>query len=63
MIATSADLQSLILAGPRRETLDLPLLRGWRRQVAGELILQVLDGKKAVRVDARTGGVEIVGRA
>ncbi len=60
MIATSADLQSLIQAGPRRESLDLPLLKGWRRHVAGELILKVLEGKRAVQVDARTGKVEIV---
>lgn len=61
MIATSADLQALILAGPKRDSLDLPLLKGWRRQVAGELILKVLEGKNAVRIDPKTGGVEIVG--
>lgn len=60
LLATSADLQALIQAGARRDELDLPLLKGWRRQVAGEPVLQVLDGKKSVRVDPRTGRVEIV---
>lgn len=60
MIATAADLQALILAGSKRQMLDLPLLKGWRRQVAGELILEVLEGRKAVRVDPRTGRVEFV---
>lgn len=63
MIATTADLQSLILAGPKRDAIDLPLLKGWRRHVAGELILKVLEGKRSVRVDPRTGKVEIVGDA
>lgn len=51
LLATSSDLQELIEAKHNREKLDLPILSGWRRKLAGELLLQVLDGKVTVSVD------------
>ena len=54
LLATSADLQELVEARTDRATLDLPVLRGWRRVLVGELLLQVLDGKLAVTVDPTT---------
>ncbi len=56
LLATTADLQELVEAKTNRSALDLPLLRGWRRILVGELLLDALDGKVAFTVDqqART---------
>lgn len=59
LLATSADLQALIESKRRPVPPDLPLLRGWRRQLIGELLLQVLQGTVLVSVDAKTGVLEI----
>jgi len=50
LLATSADIQALVDGKQKGVEVDLPLLRGWRRQVAGDLLLQVLGGVTAVRV-------------
>jgi ribonuclease D len=55
LLATAADLQALVEAKEKREELDLPLLRGWRRELAGETLLEVLEGRTAVLVDGRKG--------
>jgi ribonuclease D len=60
MLATSADLQTLVEAKQNRTALDLPILRGWRRQLAGELILQVLDGAVTVTVDRTSGALRMI---
>ncbi|HJT19567.1 MAG TPA: ribonuclease D [Nitrospira sp.] len=57
LLATTADVQALVDAAAKRVTVELPLLRGWRREVAGELMTQVLDGKVAVSVDPATGAI------
>lgn len=54
MLATTADLQELVDAKMNRSTLDLPILKGWRRILVGELLLDALDGKVAFTVDQRT---------
>lgn len=56
LLATSADLQELVDAKTNRSTLDLPLLKGWRRNLVGDLLLNALEGKVAFTVDphART---------
>lgn len=59
LLATSSDLQELVEAKHDREKLDLPLLSGWRRKLAGELLLQVLDGKVSVSVDHRSGKLKV----
>ncbi len=59
LLATAADLQALVDAKEEREQLDLPILKGWRRQVAGEALLRVLDGTMLVGMDSRTGAVRI----
>jgi ribonuclease D len=53
MLATTADLQELVDAKTNRSTLDLPLLKGWRRILVGELVLDALEGKVAFSVDPR----------
>ena len=54
LLATTADLQELVDPKTNRSALDLPLLKGWRRILVGELLLDALDGKIAVTVDQRT---------
>lgn len=54
LLATTADLQELVEAKTNRSALDLPLLRGWRRILVGELLLDALDGKVAFFVDQHT---------
>ena len=59
MLATSADLQILVDARQSRTALDLPILRGWRRQLAGDLLLQVLDGAVTITVDRTSGSLRM----
>lgn len=54
LLATTADLQELVDAKTNRSALDLPLLKGWRRILVGELLLDALDGKVAFTVDQQT---------
>lgn len=51
LLATSADLQALVDAKTERAMLDLPLLKGWRRLLLGDLLLEILEGKVAVAID------------
>lgn len=55
LLATSADLQALVEAKEKKTTVDLPLLRGWRRQLAGDLLMQVLEGSVTISVDPLSG--------
>lgn len=57
ILATSADLQALVEAKTDRSTLELPLLRGWRRMLVGNVLLDALDGKIAVTVDPNTRAI------
>ncbi len=59
MLATSGDLQILVEAKQNRTALDVPILRGWRRQLAGDLLLQVLDGAVTVSVDRTSGALRM----
>ncbi|MFY4729527.1 HRDC domain-containing protein, partial [Nitrospira sp. BLG_2] len=54
LLATTADLQELVDAKMNRSALDLPLLKGWRRTLVGDLLLDALDGKVAFTVDPQT---------
>jgi len=58
LLATSADLQALVECHRYPVPPDLPLLRGWRRQLVGELLLQVLQGTVLVSVDTATGTLQ-----
>ncbi|MFI5247385.1 MAG: ribonuclease D [Nitrospirales bacterium] len=60
MLATSADLQTLVEGKQNRTALDVPILRGWRRQLAGELLLQVLDGAVTITVDRISGALLMI---
>jgi ribonuclease D len=51
LLATTTDLQRLVEVKANRAALDLPLLKGWRRQLLGDLLLDVLEGKVSVTID------------
>lgn len=55
LLATSADLQALVEAKEKKRTPDLPLLHGWRRELIGDLLMQILDGTVTVAVDPVKG--------
>jgi ribonuclease D len=57
LLATTADLQMLVDAKTNRASLDLPILKGWRRLLLGDLLLDVLEGKCAVMIDPKTGRI------
>lgn len=59
LLASAADLQTLVDAKDGRDTLDVPILHGWRRKLAGEILFRVLDGKIAVRLDRQTGKLRL----
>ncbi len=60
MLATIADLHTLVEVRQDPTTLELPLLRGWRRQLVGDLLLEVLDGGVAIRIDRSTGALRMI---
>lgn len=55
LLATSADLERL--AAGRGEAGDLAILRGWRREAAGEDLLRILRGERALRFEPSRGRV------
>ena len=59
MLATSADLQTLVETKQNRAALHVPILHGWRRQLAGDLLLQVLDGAITVSVNRTSGALQM----
>jgi len=61
LLATTADLQALVEAKEKKTTPDLPLMRGWRRELIGDLLLQILDGAVTVSVDPVKGILRLSG--
>jgi ribonuclease D len=59
LLATSADIQALVDSKEKKTTVDLPLLRGWRRQLVGNLLMQILEGQITVSVDPTKGILRI----
>ena len=59
MLATSADLQTLVETRQNRTTINIPILHGWRRQLVGDLLLQVLDGDVTVSVDRTSSALRM----
>lgn len=57
LLATTADLQALVEVKPDRSTLDLPLLRGWRRELVGDVLLDALEGRLTITVDPDTRAI------
>ena len=63
LLATAADLQTLVEAMEKKKTVDLPLLRGWRRQLVGDLLLRILEGTVTVSVDPSRGVLHMSDRS
>ncbi len=59
LLATTADLQALVDAKHRAD-LDLPLLKGWRKELLGTTLLRILDGSLSVRIDPSTGALLVL---
>ncbi len=60
LLATSGDLQALVEAKENRDALELPVLRGWRRVLAGDLLLRVLAGSLCVKIDPASGRIHVI---
>ncbi len=55
MLATRGDLKALAAAHYHSKLPSLPLLEGWRLELVGQDLLDILDGKKALRLDGPKG--------
>lgn len=53
LLVTTSDLQTLVTMRHKIDGLDLPVLRGWRREMIGDKLIGVLDGRIRVRIDNR----------
>ena len=62
LLATSADLELFALERGRGAAEKLPILQGWRRQLAGEHLLKVLEGQLTVGYDPETKQVRLFER-
>ena len=50
LLAAKADLQAIVAAGRGGEEADVRTLRGWRRELVGGELLELLDGKVSLSV-------------
>ena len=62
LLASSADLEIFALERGRGAAENLPILQGWRRTLAGEHLLKVLEGKITLGYDPETGQVRLFER-
>jgi len=62
LLATSADLEVFALHRGKGAAEQLPLMPGWRRALAGEQLLKVLQGQLTVGYDPETGQVKLFER-
>ncbi len=59
MVATNADLQALVDAHETGSEANLPLLSGWRYEIAGANLIALLRGEASLRIDPRNGRLQI----
>ena len=63
LLATASDLQALVECHRAGEhsapEVELPILVGWRRALAGDTLLDVLDGRLSVALDPQTGKLRL----
>lgn len=57
LLATSAELTALVNNRTRLEELDLPVLQGWRRELIGEKLVELMEGKMHVKI---VGGEHVI---
>ncbi len=60
MLATRGDLKTLAAAHYHSHVPSLPLLEGWRRELVGQDLLDILEGRKALKLDGRQGKLEAI---
>lgn len=63
LIATSADLHLLVQRHAAGAAADLPIMQGWRHEIAGGALLALLEGRASVSLDPATGAVRVTKRA
>ena len=54
MLATRSDLKSLVTGHYASELPDLAVLEGWRRELVGQDLLDILGGNQALKIDEHT---------
>jgi ribonuclease D len=62
LLATASDLHALIEQHREKRVnaaTGLPILEGWRRVLAGDMLLRVLDGQVAASLDPHTGKLRL----
>jgi ribonuclease D len=59
ILATTADLEMLATRHGKPSAVDLPILQGWRRKIAGDHLLDLLEGRASVRVEPSTHRLHI----
>ncbi len=59
LLATRAELQAIVTAARAGGEADVRTLRGWRRQVAGEELLELLGGRSSLAVAGRGPEVRV----
>jgi ribonuclease D len=62
LLASAADLELFALERGRGQAQKLPIMQGWRRELAGEHLLKVLEGKLGVGYDSNIGQVRLFER-
>jgi ribonuclease D len=59
LLATHADLQNLVQQHGKGDLGGLPILEGWRREIVGKDLLDLLEGQVAVRVEPKRGRIRL----
>jgi ribonuclease D len=59
LVATSADLHALVEAFASGRQAELPLLAGWRHEIAGANLVALLEGKAALRLEPKSQKVKL----
>jgi ribonuclease D len=62
LLASASDLELFALERGRGQAGKLPIMQGWRRELAGEHLLRVLEGNLLVGYDSNTGQVRLFER-
>ncbi|OFV87110.1 MAG: hypothetical protein A3J75_07660 [Acidobacteria bacterium RBG_16_68_9] len=59
LLATHADVQLLVQRHAAGNAADLPILQGWRRKIAGNDLVALLEGRASVEIDPARGCVRL----
>jgi ribonuclease D len=59
LLATNADLQTLVQRHAARTAAELPVMQGWRHTIAGGALMALLEGRASVSLDPATGAVRV----